>query len=75
MSEWISVKDRLPLSPTGTSEKVYETVDVLVTDGKYVCSAEFQAGRTWADWCKYDDIPGCDVTHWMPLPELPKDES
>ena len=66
MSEWISVKDRLP----EFGEKVLITDvsgDVLVYSLEQTCSGECW----WEDeyWNWYND-----VTHWMPLPEPPKDD-
>lgn len=50
MSEWISVKDRLP------EEQGYY-IDIVYFRGK-------------TKWAKGNER----VTHWMPLPELPKGE-
>lgn len=70
MSEWISVKERLP-------EKKQ---DVLM----YFNSGNMAVGW-WHDedehitfWCAYTDdgfYTDCDYipTHWMPLPESPKE--
>lgn len=53
---------------------------VLITDGKDISTAEIEpgsAGYSWGahgfwgyDWTFYFDPE--KVTHWMPLPELPK---
>lgn len=58
MNEWISVKDRLP-----------------ETYGKYLVACR---GNNIPQIRYYDgvwDVWNCvaEVTHWMPLPELPKD--
>ena len=58
MAEWISVKDRLP--------EIY---------GKYLVACR---GNNIPQIRYYDgvwDVWNCvaEVTHWMPLPELPKD--
>lgn len=66
MSDWISVKDRLP----------------QVT-GKYLCAVKDKRGDLWtiaSDWSlemkswfgNYGEIKNI-VTHWMPLPEPPKE--
>lgn len=64
MSEWISVKDRLP-----------ETGKVLMTDGSQILIAP----GTWLFKTRdgIHEVPanygrGMVVTHWMPLPELPE---
>lgn len=56
---WISVKDRLP--------EIYETVIIWRSDcHKATIGWNFQPG--WS-------VPkGVEVTHWMPLPEPPKEE-
>ena len=62
MSEWISVEERLP--------ETYE--DVLLwndeVDVGYLTSAE---GERW--WLYSDREPDF-VTHWMPLPDGPKEK-
>lgn len=71
--EWIDVNERLP--------KVYD--EVLITDGKYisigyvvsvddrkyVLNGEVGNLREWIG--RY---PVNNVTHWMPLPEPPKND-
>ncbi|MBR2783031.1 MAG: DUF551 domain-containing protein [Firmicutes bacterium] len=65
MSEWISVKDRLP--------QVGEKVLTLSKFGHIFDRAlqEFSGGIKLfsPDGLK----PGRDVTHWMPLPEPPEE--
>lgn len=60
--EWISVKDRLP-----ESHDIYLCcIDSLAFPGsRYVKTRMFYSDG----WEK-----GSEVTHWMPLPELPKEE-
>lgn len=66
MSEWISVDDEMPRA----------NINVLVTDGKSVglsaCRETRKEGKGFRvihsgnDWeCM------ADITHWMPLPEVP----
>lgn len=60
MSRWIKCSDRLPdLDDDGCSEGVL----ALNSDGDIVFS--------WV--INHDWEFGEDITHWMPLPELPKD--
>lgn len=62
--DWISVKDRLP----DRKEDVYLCcVDSLAFPGtQYIRILKFYGDGTW----RY----GRNVTHWMPLPEPPKEE-
>ena len=57
MSEWISVKDRLP----------EPWVEVLVYRGEdwTVVSCEVDTNGKWLHFF--------NITHWMPLPEPPKE--
>lgn len=61
--EWISVKDRLP----GTPDTYFCCVNSLAFPGsQYVKPLKLCGnGKWWND---------ADVTHWMPLPEPPKEE-
>ena len=82
MSEWISVKERLPeeLERThpGWSYCVRPSEDVLV----YLRWEKRQtvAWYSYADgnWATVDERTIYDydeITHWMPLPEPPKEEN
>ena len=65
MSKWISVEDRLP-------EK--QGYYLVYTEEDGVFSAEYNPKRERCPWT--DESEGyCDfpVTHWMPLPEPPKE--
>ena len=59
VQEWISVNDRLP--------KPFENV-IVFRDGKI--SIDYNEGNGWFAY----DFNGKRVTHWMPLPEMPKGE-
>lgn len=61
--KWISVKDRLPETP----DTYFCCVNSLAFPGnQYVKTLKFCGnGKWWKDE---------DVTHWMPRPELPKEE-
>lgn len=61
--QWISIKDRLPETP----DTYFCCVNSLAFLGnQYVKTLKFCGnGKWWKDE---------DVTHWMPLPELPKEE-
>jgi hypothetical protein len=77
VDRWISVKDRLP-------EAVEEDVNGKIAYSDFVLVyLVYDDGFTYItnDKCRVDnkswlhEIPGegCKVTHWMPLPEPPKD--
>lgn len=71
MNEWISVKDELP--------KPESEVICTGTNGKiFICeytSAGFGCSFLSTDWYhgKYGQQP--EITHWMPLPDAPKDKT
>ena len=81
MNEWISVKDRLPdkggkylcvcRSSWGPYMDILEFSPKLSKLDKYDFS-----GKNYPGWADYDGEYGWyemdDVTHWMPLPELPE---
>lgn len=62
MSGWIKCSDRMP----------EDMADVLVTDGEEVKSMWWN-GDEWDSWVSKYSIDSWDVTHWMPLPEPPKE--
>jgi hypothetical protein len=65
MSEWISVKDRLP----GTSQGWSKPVLVYTVNDKIEIS-EFNRGKheMMDSWL---GLGSSEVTHWMPLPSPP----
>lgn len=61
---WISVKDRLP-----ERNGIY-----LAYDGEYISTVEYEKGRPDSEWTDdYEGYLDLLVTHWMPLPEPPKE--
>ena len=70
--DWISVKDKLPDRQPNVS---YSQVQCLVIYKKEIRILTFNHEHmVWDDFDMDDyfcDIN--DVTHWMPLPEYPKD--
>ena len=64
---WIPVTERLPFAESGNvSEKV------LVTDGQDIAIAEWFNFEMCEPFWSYTGMG--DITHWMPLPEPPKEK-
>ena len=59
MQEWISVKDMLP--------EQWEEAICIAADGDMMIGKYTEWG--WMFPCYFEDL-----THWMPLPEMPKGE-
>ena len=68
-SAWVSVKDRLPELING---KYAESV--LVTDGEFRHIAYHYGKWFFCDSGQMKEPMFYKVTHWMPLPEPPKEE-
>ena len=69
LSPWISVEERLP-----EPEK-----DVIILDGRKHIDIDHLTddGEDNYYWWKSDESIFCEddeITHWMPIPELPKEE-
>ena len=69
MPVWIPATERLPKSET----------EVLITDGKHVnkayfCEHDGRCSFTFIDSGRNPNGYDEGATHWMPLPELPKEE-
>ena len=66
MAKWIKIEDRLP-----TRDE-----DVLIYDGETI-SVGYHDGRVFMDYMNQDDMrvySNSKVTHWMPIPDPPKNE-
>jgi len=72
MSKWISVEDRLPIVLADMIDLDYKTVEVIIAAIDFVAVDVFEAGNTSGFWCEFTDYKK-EVTHWMPLPEPPKE--
>lgn len=67
LPKWIPVSERVPFAESGdVSEKV------LVTDGQDMAIAEWFNFDMCEPFWSYTGMG--DITHWMPLPEPPKEE-
>ena len=73
MSEWISVKDKLPAKDDHN--------DYLITDGEHYYVGHYRHDADawdhvilgWVQWVLADgDVIDINITHWMPLPKLPQ---
>lgn len=80
MPEWIRVHDRLPdLSGLLPDEGVYVLVSERWIDGDgnyladYVSICGFDRDG-WSRWDNFGQVRPERITHWMPLPEPPKQE-
>jgi len=66
ISEWVSVKDKLP--------DIHN--NVLITDGKNCYIGHLGNDKfSWftdLEWNHHRNYICRSVTHWMPLPDLPK---
>ena len=67
MSEWISVKDRLPEH----DEKVIAYYGFGDCNLRFVSTLDYYAHDPNPHW--QHESTGLIVTHWMPLPEPPKE--
>jgi hypothetical protein len=75
MSEWISVKDKLP--PQDVNVLVYDQVSHLVG----ISSLTFEMGdaehgdnKLYCVWEGYLGYKGDEPTHWMLIPEEPTED-
>ena len=69
--EWISVEERLPEMYEDGSADI-----VLVTDGQFIHMAAYSNEKWYFAECGEMKEPMFyKVTHWMPLPEPPKEEN
>jgi hypothetical protein len=76
MSEWISVNDRLPENEQAVLVSRDATTMQLERDAEYckICLYALDGNEGWYDF-QTDEDENQDffkITHWMPLPELPK---
>lgn len=67
LGKWISVDGTLPAPGTR----------VLATDGVFVGEAYRTSANTWRryDGMAMRDCIGSVITHWMPLPPVPKEDA
>lgn len=75
MSEWISVDERLP-EPSVECLVTAKVGNRMVVDlGERVLCFDYRTMEHHYEWAitnDWDEGEGCEITHWMPLPEAPK---
>lgn len=75
-SKWIPVTERLPEElPENKGKKVIGCIVAHDPYGNGKLVSQFRQ-RKWDNWDNkwyWSKIGGCTVTHWMPLPEPPKE--
>ena len=80
MSQWISVKDRLPEPDDGKgvywvakkkNNGKWQMKMALFCDYGYAMPIDAKTDVTWRD---FDYTKIVNVSHWMPLPEPPEKE-
>ena len=67
LPQWISCKDRMP--PDRTAKYL---VTFREAAGALVDVAKYFPGDGW--FCEDWPVPSHEITHWMPLPEPPKED-
>lgn len=81
-NEWVRVEERLPEYNPGTGAKSYWVAKkdnagnwqmkiAQYCDYGYAMTMDAETEVTWRDW---DFTKIVSVTHWMPLPEMPKED-
>lgn len=74
-AEWISVEERLPepneecLVSARVGDRVVIDLGEIV---RYYDGRTNKYGYTWMITNDWDEGEGCEITHWMPLPEPPQ---
>lgn len=72
MMEWISVKDRLPEDEVSPSAKQVKVLTAIKGKNGYTVRTQLRFKDRYDKFAwKYS---AGDITHWMPLPEPPKEE-
>ena len=70
--EWISVEECLPCAVDTLTG--YYTEEVLIVSGGNTEYCEFSSGPLPEPWYKFGEFHKGFITHWMPLPEPPKEK-
>ncbi len=73
--EWISVEERLPETNVECLVAAKVGNGMVVDLGEYISyinNITKEQGYEWMITNDWDEGEGCEITHWMPLPEPPK---
>ena len=68
--EWIKVEDRFPLNEEDLPKSGFKSIELLTYSNGFVYLDDYQIGSMPRFWGNFQRS---DVTHWMPLPEPPKE--
>lgn len=71
---WISVDERLPDTIPCNAGTAYSEAIIALTSGRKVAKAIYDGTLFFGAFDYWGCEPTERVTHWMPLPELPKEE-
>lgn len=71
--QWVSVKERMPEEGEMTLVAVSGKPRKNITLKNAVELAEYTVSEGWI-LEMWPEWTGAEITHWMPLPELPKEE-
>lgn len=72
--QWISVEDRMPDTVPCDAGTEYSEAVVVWTNGNKAMIAVWD-GIDWICQCDFWEAWGEEITHWMPLPEPPKEDT
>lgn len=72
--QWISVEDRMPDTVPCDAGTEYSEAVVVWTNGNKAMIAVWD-GIDWICPCDFWEAWGEEITHWMPLPEPPKEDN
>lgn len=72
--QWISVEDRMPDTVPCNAGTEYSEAVIVWTNGNKAMIAVYD-GIDWICPCDFWEAWGEEITHWMPLPEPPKEDT
>lgn len=72
LPRWISVTEQLPYRTSCNGGKTYSEAVIVLTSGRKVMVGVWD-GTDWIVPFDFWEAWGEEITHWMPLPKLPKE--